>query len=105
MPCKPLISVILPVYKVKINYLQECIESVINQIYKNWELCITDDFSQDEKIHRLLREYKEKYPSKIKINFHRENKHISASSNTCIQSIQGLVSRLEESLILEGSNN
>lgn len=41
-----MISVIIPVYNVK-NYLEECIKSIINQTYKNFEVIIVDDGSTD----------------------------------------------------------
>ncbi len=43
----PLISVILPVYNTPEPYLREAIESVRNQLYPHWELCIADDCSSD----------------------------------------------------------
>ena len=41
-----LISVIVPVYKVE-KYLTKCIESIINQSYKNLEILLVDDGSPD----------------------------------------------------------
>ena len=43
---KPLVDVILPNYN-KAEFLQESINSVINQTYKNWHLYIVDDHSND----------------------------------------------------------
>lgn len=42
---KPLISVLLPVYNTKEEYLRECIESILNQTYDNFELIILNDGS------------------------------------------------------------
>src|SRR4051794_11302160 len=42
---QPLISIVLPVYNVDGVWLQRCIDSVLGQIYENWELCIADDHS------------------------------------------------------------
>lgn len=42
----PLISVIVPVYNVE-NYLDRCIESIVNQTYKNLEIILIDDGSTD----------------------------------------------------------
>ena len=42
---KPLISIIMPVYNTPEAFLREAIESVLNQVYPYWELCIADDAS------------------------------------------------------------
>ena len=42
----PLISVIVPVYKVK-NYLDCCVQSIVNQTYSNLEIILIDDGSPD----------------------------------------------------------
>ena len=41
-----LVSIITPCYNSE-NFLDECIKSVINQTYKNWEMLIVDDNSSD----------------------------------------------------------
>ena len=42
----PLISVIVPVYKVE-NYLDCCVQSIVNQTYSNLEILLIDDGSPD----------------------------------------------------------
>lgn len=85
---KPLISVILPVYNVEEIFLRECIDSVINQTYSKWELCIADDNSSYPYIKKVLTEYEAK-DSRIKIIFRQSNGHISACSNSALSLVQG----------------
>lgn len=60
----PLISVIVPVYNA-VKYLRDCIESIINQTYCNWELILVDDQSTDNSL-MVCREYAQK-DSRIRI--------------------------------------
>lgn len=48
----PLISVIIPAYNHE-NYVQECINSIIEQTYKNIELIIVDDGSKDSTWNKI----------------------------------------------------
>lgn len=80
---QPLISVILPIYNVEEKWLRLCIESVFNQIYENWELCIADDCSPSPHIERVLKEFAA-LDSRVKIIFRRENGHISAASSSAL---------------------
>lgn len=65
----PLISVIAPVYKVE-QYVRNCIMSVQNQTYKNWELILVDDGSPDDS-GKICEEYAVK-DNRIKV-IHKEN--------------------------------
>jgi O-antigen biosynthesis protein len=84
----PKISIVMPVYDPPTNYLNEAIESVINQLYGNWELCIADDCSPNPQIKRILEAYSLK-DNRIKIVFRKENGHISASSNSALELATG----------------
>lgn len=80
---KPLISIIMPVYNVKKRWLVKCIESVINQYYENWELCIADDCSTFKYVRTIIDEYKKK-DVRIKAIYRSENGHISKASNSAL---------------------
>ena len=81
---QPLISIILPTYNTPAQYLRECLDSVLNQVYPNWELCIADDASTEPQVREILDEYQAREPDRIKITYCETNGHISASSNAAI---------------------
>ena len=85
---KPLISIIFPVYNVEEKWLRLALDSVLSQIYENWELCIVDDASTQEHIKPLIEEYK-KLDSRIKVKYLTQNQHISGSSNECLKLANG----------------
>lgn len=85
---KPLISVVLPVYNVDDKWLRLCIESVANQIYPYWELCVADDASNMPHIRKTLEEYAAR-DDRIKVVFRPENGHISAASNSALELATG----------------
>ena len=57
---KPLISIVMPTYNTKPEFLKEAIESVIAQTYTNWELCIADDASPKANVRAILKKYMER---------------------------------------------
>ena len=67
---KPLITIITPTYNHE-KYIAECIESVLNQTYENWEMIIIDDCSND-KTYEIAKKYAEK-DKRIKLIRHSEN--------------------------------
>ena len=83
----PKISVVIPVYNVLDVHLIPCIESVINQIYDNWELCLADDNSSWKNVKETLKKYEDN--EKIKIVYRQENGHISRATNSAIEVATG----------------
>lgn len=81
LPVKPLISVVMPVYNTPENLLREAIDSVLGQIYQNWELCIADDCSTEPRVREILDEYAAA-DRRIKIVLREANGHISAATNS-----------------------
>ncbi|MDO4752851.1 MAG: glycosyltransferase family 2 protein [Candidatus Saccharibacteria bacterium] len=84
---RPLISVLVPVYNVKSEYLRECIDSVLKQSYDNFEVCIVDDASTKKDTLDVLKEYSEN--SKIHIVHRKKNGHISRASNDALKMAKG----------------
>ncbi len=84
----PKISILLPVYNVDEKWLRKAIDSVKNQVYPNWELCIADDMSTEEYIKPLLENY-EKNDERIKVVFRSKNGHISEASNSALELATG----------------
>jgi GT2 family glycosyltransferase/SAM-dependent methyltransferase len=84
---RPKISVILPTYNTRPSLLKKAIESVRNQVYKNWELCIADDGSSNIETKTHLKSYLKQ--ERIKINFLNTNVGISAASNEAINLSSG----------------
>lgn len=80
---QPLISVVMPTYNPNPVWLVEVIESVRQQIYPHWELCIADDCSTNPAIRQTLERY-QREDSRIKVVFREQNGHISAASNSAI---------------------
>jgi GT2 family glycosyltransferase len=87
-PSRPLISVIMPSYNIDPKWMTNAIESVVNQIYPHWELCISDDASTVPGIRPLLEKYTTR-ESRIHVAFRTENGHISVNSNTALTLANG----------------
>lgn len=85
---KPMISVLMPTFNPKTEWLIEAIESVRNQIYPHWELCIADDASPDPDVRPVLERYAKLDP-RIKIVVRPQNGHISAASNSALEMVAG----------------
>jgi O-antigen biosynthesis protein len=80
----PKISIVTPVYNVAPSYLNECIQSVIDQYYTNWELCLYDDCSTNNTETKSCLENWIDKDARIKVQFGKTNKHISEASNIAI---------------------
>ena len=83
MTRRPLISVLLPVYNTDDAWLRKCLDSVLSQIYPNWELCIADDASTLPHVRTVIDEYRAR-DRRIRVVFRETNGHISAASNSAL---------------------
>jgi len=85
---KPLISILIPVYNIGREYLSDCLDSILNQKYKNFEVCLADDCSTLEETLQTLKEY-EKKDKRIRVVYRKENGHISKATNSALEIAKG----------------
>lgn len=88
LPRRPLLSVVMPVYEAPERWLRRALDSVIEQHYPEWELCISDDASPSPYVREVLEEYRQR-DQRIKVVYRLENGHISESSNSALQVATG----------------
>lgn len=86
--CRPKISIVMPVWNTDEIWLRRAIESVIEQVYGNWELCIADGASEKSHVRSVLEEYAHRDP-RIKVKFLEENRGISGNSNEALSLATG----------------
>ena len=91
MPCeKPLLSIIVPVYKVE-NYLQKCIDSILAQTFTDFELILVEDGSPDGC--PALCDAAAAKDARIRV-LHQKNGGLSAARNAGLDVARGEVDRL-----------
>lgn len=79
------VSIIIPVYNAE-KYVCDCIESILNQTYKNIEVLIIDDGSTDGSLNLLLKY--EKKDSRV-VLVHKSNSGVSATRNVGLNLVKG----------------
>lgn len=77
---QPKISIVVPTYRTPIVFLREMIDSVVNQTYPNWELCIGDGSEGDQALVNTLAEYAAK-DERIKYKVLDKNLGIAGNTN------------------------
>lgn len=82
---QPLISVIIPVYKVE-QYLEKCLDSIMNNTYKNLEIICVNDGSPDNSLS-ILKRYSDLDPRFIVID--QVNQGVSAARNNGLKAAHG----------------
>ncbi len=83
----PILSIIIPNYNNE-TYIDECIHSVLQQSYTNYEIIITDDASDDSS-SEIIQLWTKKYPEKIRSIFHPINIGVSQNRNEAIRLAKG----------------
>ena len=84
------ISILVPLWNNKREYQIELLESVMNQTYQNWELCLADG-SDDEHAYvgEISKEYAVRSDGRIKYEKLDKNMGISGNTNACLQMATG----------------
>ncbi|AEE14040.1 glycosyl transferase family 2 [Thermodesulfobium narugense DSM 14796] len=85
---EPKISIIVPTWNTPKRFLIEMLNSVLDQTYSNWELCIADGASKEKHVKEILDQYAKK-DSRIKVKYLSENKGIAGNSNEAISLATG----------------
>jgi len=79
-------SIIIPVYNVE-RYIRKCMESVMEQTFRDFEVIVVDDESPDNSM-RIVEEFAEKYPGMITM-IHQKNKRLGGARNTGAREARG----------------
>lgn len=96
-----MISIIIPVYNVE-KFIRQCLDSILSQSYKNYEVILIDDKSKDSSLD-IIREYETKYSNffvienkKIQDQVHQEIKVlIKQKANTlCLLILMIILSQI-----------
>lgn len=82
------ISILVPLYHTPEKYLRDMIDSVLNQTYSNWELCLCDASGDDLNVQNICAEYCAKEP-RIIYQHLETNGGISENTNACARLATG----------------
>ena len=82
----PLFSIVIPLYCTAEKYLCELIESILNQTYGKFELCLADGSPEDKKVEQIVRKYPDE---RIRYTFIGENRGISDNTNVAVEMASG----------------
>ena len=87
-------SILVPLYNTPESFLREMIESVLEQTYENWELCLGDGSDKEhEEVGRICCQYRDndsyRGASRIKYKKIKKNLGISGNTNICYQLATG----------------
>ena len=84
----PKFSIVIPVYKTPEKFLKEMLDSIVEQTYANWELCIADGSPAGESVENVLKKYAEK-DARIRYQVLGENRGISGNTNAALEMAEG----------------
>ena len=85
---EPLFSVVIPVYKTPERYLKEMLDSILDQTYGQWEVCIADGSPRGQDVEKVLKKYAEKDP-RIHYEILGGNRGIAGNTNGALSMAAG----------------
>ena len=83
-----LFSVVVPAYRTPGVFLRQMMDSLINQTYENWELCIANGSPEEKEMEEILKEYTSK-DSRIRVRNLSENLGIAENTNAAFAMAKG----------------
>ena len=85
---KPLVSILLPVFNPERERLEWGLDSLMGQVYPEWELCVCCDGSIEERAGEILHRY-ERLDGRIKVAYLDVNTTVSGALNTALSAACG----------------
>ena len=97
----PLVSIVIPVYNIEDRFLRPCLDSCLDQIYPNVEICVSDDNSSMASVRDTLKEYEARYDN-FHVMYRSENGRISENTNSALSLAKGeFVALVDDDDLLE----
>lgn len=84
----PKFSIVIPVYRTPEKYLREMLDSIVDQTYTNWELCIADGSPAGQSVEKHLKKYAQR-DARIRYRVLGENLGIAGNTNAAMEMAEG----------------
>lgn len=83
MTHSPVIAILVPTYNTDADMLQAMLDSVLEQIYPHWQLCVADDASTMPHVRKILQHYAAR-DARIRLHLGQSNQGVSHASNQAL---------------------
>ena len=85
---QPTFSILIPVYKVDVTLLDQMVQSVCDQIYPGWQLCLVDDASDSPEIEAAMNRWAST-DGRIHVHFSEQNLGIAGATSIALSMAKG----------------